>query len=50
LFLAAEVIKKKRNGFSLSKEEIGTLIKKYTSGEIPDYQMTRDEVSQVARI
>ncbi|MFN8846635.1 MAG: thymidine phosphorylase [Bdellovibrionales bacterium] len=39
MFLAAEIIKKKRNGFPLNKEEINTLIQKYTLGEIPDYQM-----------
>ncbi len=40
MFIAAEVIKKKRNGFALTKEEIHTLIQKYTSGDVPDYQMS----------
>ncbi len=33
-----ELIKKKRDGGSLSKEEIEFLIKGYTKGKIPDYQ------------
>lgn len=40
MFLPAEIIKKKRNGFVLTSEEIQQLIKKYTVGEIPDYQMS----------
>ena len=35
-----DLIMKKRNGFSLSKEEIDEMIKAYTKGEIPDYQMS----------
>ncbi len=38
--LPAEVIKKKRNGGALSEEEISSFIQLYTSGEIPDYQMS----------
>ena len=34
-----ELIKKKRDGESLSTEEIGYLINGYTNGHIPDYQM-----------
>ena len=34
-----ELIKKKRDGRSLSTEEIGYLINGYTNGHIPDYQM-----------
>ena len=34
-----DLIMKKRNGFSLSKEEIDEMIQAYTKGEIPDYQM-----------
>ena len=35
-----DLIMKKRNGGKLSKEEIYWMIEKYTSGEIPDYQMS----------
>ena len=35
-----ELIKKKRDGLTLSKNEIGYLIDGVTSGTIPDYQMT----------
>lgn len=34
-----ELIKKKRDGFELSKNEIGYLIDGFTNGSIPDYQM-----------
>ena len=34
-----ELIKKKRDGWSLSAEEIDYLINGYTNGSIPDYQM-----------
>ncbi len=34
-----EIIFKKREGYSLSKEEIEFLIQGYVQGEIPDYQM-----------
>lgn len=33
-----DVIKKKRDGHALSKEEIEFFVKGYTAGEIPDYQ------------
>ena len=35
-----DVIEKKRDGFELTKEEIQFLIKGFTKGEIPDYQMS----------
>ena len=35
-----DLIMKKRNGASLSKEEIDFMIEGYTLGEIPDYQMS----------
>lgn len=35
-----EVIEKKRDGQALSTAEIDTVIKRYTQGEIPDYQMS----------
>ena len=35
-----EIIKKKRDGFSLTLEEINFTIKGYTEGGIPDYQMS----------
>ena len=34
-----ELIKQKRDGKKLSKEEIEFIVNSYTSGEIPDYQM-----------
>ena len=34
-----EIIKKKRDGHALSKEEIDYLINGFTAGDIPDYQM-----------
>jgi len=35
-----DIITKKRDGLTLSKEEISYLIKQYTKGSIPDYQMS----------
>ncbi len=35
-----DLIRRKRDGEELSPEEIGFLIDNYTSGEIPDYQMS----------
>ena len=35
-----EIIRKKRDGFSLSKNEIEFLINNYTKGTIPDYQFS----------
>lgn len=35
-----DLIEKKREGIELTKEEINFIIKGYTSGEIPDYQMS----------
>ena len=35
-----ELIAKKRDGESLSTEEIGFMIDGYVRGEIPDYQMS----------
>ncbi len=35
-----DLIEKKRNGFTLSDAEIEFIINGYTSGEIPDYQMS----------
>ncbi|MEO2065169.1 MAG: thymidine phosphorylase, partial [Desulfurobacteriaceae bacterium] len=34
-----EIIKKKRDGFELSKEEISFAVNSYTLGQTPDYQM-----------
>lgn len=35
-----EIIRKKRNGTSLTRQEIAFIIKEYTAGRIPDYQMS----------
>lgn len=35
-----DLIEKKRDGYELSKEEIDFMIKGYTDGDIPDYQMS----------
>lgn len=35
-----EIIRKKRDGFSLSQEEIEFAVQGYTDGSIPDYQMS----------
>jgi pyrimidine-nucleoside phosphorylase len=35
-----DIIARKRDGFALSKEEIEFLVKNYTNGVIPDYQMS----------
>ena len=35
-----DLIIKKRNGHSLSKEEIEFMVEGFTKGEIPDYQMS----------
>ncbi|MBM7661133.1 pyrimidine-nucleoside phosphorylase [Bacillus mesophilus] len=35
-----DLIQKKRDGLSLSKEEIDYIIQGYTNGDIPDYQMS----------
>ncbi len=37
---AVEILRKKRDGSELSREEIGFLIREYSSGRIPDYQMS----------
>ena len=39
-FFPAELIKRKRNGFEHSREEINAIIEGFTSGELPDYQMS----------
>lgn len=37
---AIDVIRKKRDGQELSRAEIEYLVRAYTSGEIPDYQVS----------
>lgn len=37
--LMVDIIKKKRDGFALSKDEIDEVINGYVKGEIPDYQI-----------
>jgi pyrimidine-nucleoside phosphorylase len=39
-FRAIDVIRKKRDGIELSRNEIEGLVRAYTSGEIPDYQVS----------
>ena len=39
-FRAIDVIRKKRDGGELSRDEIESLVKAYTCGEIPDYQVS----------
>ena len=39
-FRAIDVIRKKRDGVELSRDEIEGLVNGYTSGEIPDYQVS----------
>ncbi len=38
--LPAQIIKKKRNGLTLSEEELKYLIESYTKNELPEYQMS----------
>lgn len=38
-FLAAEIIKRKRSGFELTREEIAFMVHGFTDGLVPDYQM-----------
>ncbi len=40
MFTPYEIIRKKREGQNLSKEEIESFIKQYTSRKIPDYQVS----------
>jgi pyrimidine-nucleoside phosphorylase len=37
---AVEIIRKKRDGRELSRDEIGYLIREYAAGRIPDYQLS----------
>lgn len=39
MFNIVELIRKKREGASLTKEELGFLINGYVEGKVPDYQM-----------
>src|SRR2546430_9719463 len=45
----ADVIRKKRDGVELSRTEIEYLVRGYTSGEIPDYQVAAWLMSAVIR-
>ena len=38
--IPVELIKKKREGSSLTEEELRWLIQEYVAGTIPDYQMS----------
>lgn len=38
MFSPYEIIRKKRDGAALSREEIGFFVSKYSSGQIPEYQ------------
>ncbi len=44
-----DVIRKKRDGVELSRSEIEYLVRGYTSGEIPDYQVAAWLMSAVIR-
>jgi pyrimidine-nucleoside phosphorylase len=37
---AVEIIRKKRDGCELSRDEIGYLVREYSAGRIPDYQLS----------
>ncbi|HKF05273.1 MAG TPA: thymidine phosphorylase [Candidatus Sulfotelmatobacter sp.] len=39
-FRAIDVIRKKRDGFELTRQEIEALVSAYTRGDIPDYQVS----------
>ena len=39
-FRAIDVIRKKRDGFELSNQEVEALVNAYTAGDIPDYQVS----------
>jgi pyrimidine-nucleoside phosphorylase len=39
-FRAVDVIRKKRDGGELTRDEIGSLVDSYTRGDIPDYQVS----------
>lgn len=40
MFFATEIIQKKKLGVVLSQEEIAYMVNSFTSGELPDYQMS----------
>jgi pyrimidine-nucleoside phosphorylase len=44
-----EILRKKRDGYELTREEIGFLVSGYTHDEIPDYQMSAWLMSVVLR-
>jgi pyrimidine-nucleoside phosphorylase len=48
-FRAVDVIRKKRDGQELSRAEIEFLVSAYTSGEIPDYQVSAWLMSVILR-
>jgi len=39
-FRAIDVIRKKRDGIELTREEIESLVNAYTRGDVPDYQVS----------
>lgn len=39
-FLATEIIKRKRGGLELSNDEIAFMVRGFTNGSVPDYQMS----------
>ena len=47
--LLVELIRKKREGKELSPEEIGFIVSGYTSGELPDYQISAFLMASVIR-
>ena len=48
-FRAIDVIRKKRDGQELSRTEIESLVRAYTNGEIPDYQVSAWLMAAVIR-
>ena len=47
--LVVELIRKKRDGGELSREEIQFLVSGYTRGDIPDYQVSAFLMATVLR-
>ena len=48
MLLPAQIIQKKRDGQALTEEEIRFFINEFTSGELPDYQMSALAMAELA--